>query len=107
MIDTIAEVIEKQNKDEHSFLIFDQQENLQGVLHATFLKDAIKSKNENDLVEKYLSPNFEFVSADTNVKELYFTLQKNGYSILPVIMHGVIIGVIDRTAYVQFTQKRN
>ena len=106
LTDTIEEVLQKKGEHENSFLIFNKEESLQGVLHATFLKDAIKSKNEDDFVEKYLSPNFEYLSVDRNVKDLYFTLQKNGYSILPVIEHGEIIGVIDRTALVDLIKGR-
>jgi Zn-dependent protease len=99
--DTIDQVSTKKMGHENSFLIFDQEENLVGVLHATFLKDALKRNKGTEVVSTYLSTNFEILPYDIKIKSVYYKMQNAGYSILPVFKNDQIIGVIDRSGFVK------
>jgi len=99
--DSIDQVRSRKLENENSFLIFDKDDNIAGVLHATFLKDAIKRNKGAEKVATYLSTNFEIIPYDIKIEAVYYKMQNTGYSILPVFKNDQIIGVVDRTGFVE------
>lgn len=82
---------------EKNFLVFDQQDNLAGVLHELFIREAIKKNDLEAPVGAYLSNRYEPISKTTLLEEVLKKMQLHGYSILPVIEEGNLVGVVDVT----------
>ncbi len=81
---------------EASFLIENEDGKINRVLHREFLEEAQKQQDFYAPIQKYSSPTFEFVQSTEPLKNLIYRIQDKGYSILPVIREGRLVGVIDR-----------
>ena len=92
---------------EHDFLVEDGQGNLVGVLHEEFILDAMKNKDFMSPVSHYVSLKLEPISLTLNLKELFYKLQNQGYSILPVYHDGQVVGVVDRRTLNNFIRIHN
>lgn len=91
--------------NEKSFLVFDQFNNLAGVLHELFIREAIRKKDDLAPVAEYLSINYEGVQTTASLNELLRKMQQHGYSILPVYFETELVGVIDVTMMNNFLRK--
>ncbi|MEN0048148.1 MAG: site-2 protease family protein [Bacteroidota bacterium] len=96
--DTIRTAITVSNiKKERDFLVFNDREQVVGMLHALFMKEA---EEQNDLeapVMLYMTQLFDYVKITDSVLHVFKKMQANSYAILPVVEEGKIVGVIDRT----------
>lgn len=79
---------------ERNLLIFEDNQPL-GVLHELFIVEAIKKNDLSAEVSKYMSNRFEIIPPEMNLKILIQKVQSNGYSILPVMEDGILLGVVD------------
>lgn len=95
-------ITELQKGTEQSFLVFNEHERIEGVLHQEFILEAIKEKAHQEAVYNYVSPRFEYISPNETLKSIYYKIQGKGYSILPVLEQGNIVGVIDRQGLNRF-----
>lgn len=93
--DTIQTVLTSKHDFEKNFLIFDDDENVVGVLHEAFLKEAIKRKDQQATLWQYRSPKFEGIGVEHSLRYVYAKMQEFGYSILPVYENARLVGVID------------
>ena len=80
---------------EKNFLVFDENENIVGVLHELFILEAIKSKDEQEPVVEYMSDKFEMVNPEMSLQALITRMRGKGYSILPVYKNDELSGVVD------------
>jgi len=80
---------------EKNFLVLDEDRKMQGVLHELFVIDAMKKKDLDGPVAEYISQRYELIAPNDNLKSVIERVQKEGYSILPVVEEDEIIGVID------------
>lgn len=94
-----------QQGSEKSFLIYNHEHQLQGVLHELFLRQ-IRFRNPSDPVSHWTSSQFEFITDDMSTQHILGLMQKNGYSILPVIRDGQVVGVVDRNDLLNFIYKK-
>lgn len=82
---------------EDSFLVFDDDEGIAGVLHKLHLHEAIKQGDQYSQLSKYLSAHWEPVDPEMKLIALFQKFQSGDYIILPVIDEtGRILGVVDR-----------
>ena len=87
---------------EKEFLVFDEKETVVGVLHQLFVQEAIDKNDANALIAQYASPAFEEIAPDESLKRIFEKTREKGYSILPVVENGVIVGVVDRRTFNDF-----
>jgi len=80
---------------EKNLLVFDQEDRPVGVLHELFILESIKKENLSAPVLQYMSARFESIPPEIRLKEVVQKIQKHGYSILPVMSEGRLLGVID------------
>lgn len=80
---------------EKSFLVFDENEKVIGVLHEMFILEAIKKKDLESSALEYMSESFEEVKPEISLQTLVFIMREKGYSILPVVEDDQLKGVID------------
>ena len=91
--------------EEKSFLVFNRLDQLMGVIHELFLKEAPDRFQPGDPVSKLLSTRFEYIDPKATLQHIFQLMQQKGYSILPVWNEGQIIGVIDRRDVMRFIKK--
>ncbi len=99
-------IVLTQKGEEKDFLVFDRNGNMHGVLHEEFVQDAIKNNAKKELVSHYTSSNYEAVGTNINLKQLFLLFQRKGYSIIPVISQGLMVGVVDRRQLNQFIRSK-
>ncbi|MEL6942973.1 MAG: site-2 protease family protein [Bacteroidota bacterium] len=96
--DTIRTAITVSNiKKEKDFLVFNEHEQVIGMLHSLFMREA---EEQNDLeapVVVYMTQLFDYVRITDSLLHVFKKMQSNSYAILPVVENGKIVGVIDRT----------
>jgi Zn-dependent protease/predicted transcriptional regulator len=91
--------------DEKSFIVFNQLNQVVGVIHELFLTNLDSRFAESDSIRNILSSKFEFISPEMPVIRLFHLMQESGYSILPVLANGLIVGVVDRKDVMNFIRK--
>jgi len=105
--DPIQKVLDVFNSTpEKSFLVYNVEHQLEGVLHELFLRQ-IKFQNPTEPIGMLVSQQFEYVQEDMRVQQVLEIMQKNGYSILPVTKDNQITGVVDRNDLLRFLYKKN
>lgn len=102
MEDAIQEI---KTGSEKSFLVFDENEQISGVLHELFIREAIRKNDIFAPVAEYLSINYEAIQTDTSLNALLRKMQQHGYSILPVYFESELVGVIDVSMMNEFLRK--
>ncbi|NND07189.1 MAG: site-2 protease family protein [Saprospiraceae bacterium] len=91
----VIDLVEK--GEEKDFVVLNEWHNVVGVLHEEFILAAKQANAGDAYVEDYLSDRFEEVPDHLDLKVLFHLFQHRGYSIIPVMEIGRMIGVIDRT----------
>ena len=91
--------------EERSFLVFNQFNQIEGVIHELFLNSAEKHFQSQDQIRTIQSSRFEFVTHDLPLKDLFKLMQEKGYSIVPVFNENGLIGVVDRNDLMKFVKK--
>lgn len=96
--DVMGLVMDKLMKnEEHHFLVFDfLSGQLLGVLEEEAILKAIKNKDKQSSVTKYLRTEFYYLNAASSLKEVFLSFQSNNYGILPVLKDNRIMGVLDK-----------
>jgi Zn-dependent protease len=80
---------------EQSFLVFDMQENLMGVLEESAIIDSLKKRDYSTSIANYYIPDWESVHPDESLKYIYHLIYQKGHTILPVTNDSGLVGVID------------
>ncbi len=101
-IQTVVSVIDITK--EQNFVIVNELEQVVGVLHQEFLQEAIQQQELNAPVMLYMSQHYRTISPDMSIKSVLEIFQEEGYSILPVIQEGRLVGVLDQVHLIQFVQ---
>jgi Zn-dependent protease len=101
-IQTVISVIDITK--EQNFVIVNELEQVVGVLHQEFLQEAIQQQELNAPVMLYMSQHYRTISPDMSIKSVLEIFQEEGYSILPVIQEGRLVGVLDQVHLIQFVQ---
>lgn len=90
---------------ERNFLVFDEWQNLVGILTEEQLLEAAKQGEDGQnppLAGQLFNPGFEAILATDSLKSLFPKMQWKGYRILPVYDKGKLVGVVDRSALNNF-----
>lgn len=90
---------------ERNFLVFDEWQNLVGILTEEQLLEAAKQGENGQnppLAGQLFNPGFEAILATDSLKSLFPKMQWKGYRILPVYDKGKLVGVVDRSALNNF-----
>lgn len=87
---------------EHNFLVFDQWQNLVGVLPEERILEAAKGQQEGTMAGQLVTTRFESVLASDSLKSLFPKMQWKGYPLLPVYDKGKLVGVVDKNALNNF-----
>jgi len=105
--DTIktAQTVSEIKKEKH-FLVFNEKEQIIGVLHNMFLEEAIKVNDLEAPVAVYMSQHFAVVNASSNLYQIFSLMQREGFSILPVLEDGKITGVVDKEMMEAYFRKK-
>lgn len=94
---SVAEITKEQN-----FVVVNEEDQVVGVLHQQFLQEAMKQNDWQSPVMLYMSKHYQTVSPQTNVKDALALFQREGYSILPVLEEGKLIGVVEQTQFLLY-----
>jgi Zn-dependent protease len=92
---------------ESDFLVFDDAEQLRGVLQDEDILDAAKNKQYEAIVSTYMTPNYLKASPFESIKEVYNRMLQSGQYLLPVMDNGQLLGVIDMTMLQNFIKIQN
>jgi stage IV sporulation protein FB len=84
------------HNNEKSFLVFNPQEVLTGVIIAPAMDFVFKENKIHDEVLRYMHPLPTAVSPNLALKDLYEMMTKQKLFILPVVEEGKLIGLVDR-----------
>ncbi|MCB9286192.1 MAG: site-2 protease family protein [Lewinellaceae bacterium] len=91
---------------ERNFLVFDEWQNLVGVLPEERILDAAKKEREGEqhsiLAGQLVNNRFESILASDSLKSLFPKMQWKGHRILPVYDKGKLVGVVDKNALNNF-----
>ncbi|MCB0593820.1 MAG: site-2 protease family protein [Lewinellaceae bacterium] len=91
---------------EHNFLVFDEWQNLVGILPEERILEAAKQEQEGSgqplLAGQLASHRFEAILASDSLKSLFPKIQWKGHRILPVYDKGKLVGVVDKNALNNF-----
>lgn len=81
---------------EKDFLVFNEAQQLQGVLSEDAILKAIQTQAFNQPVEHFMHPNFKTLSPHDSLKTAYGEVHWHGYNICPVFDENQqLLGVID------------
>ncbi len=91
---------------ERNFLVFDEWQNLLGILPEEKLLEAVKNQEEQGsnppLAGQLVNTRFEAILASDSLKSLFPKMQWKGYRVLPVYEKGKLVGVVDKSALNNF-----
>ncbi len=94
--DPISRPFDLVNKGlEKNFLVFNEANEICGTLDENDVINAMKNKNENNLVSEFYKKEFVTINAENTLRAAYTKMMESNYNILPVIEQGQIVGVID------------
>ncbi|MEL6922955.1 MAG: M50 family metallopeptidase [Bacteroidota bacterium] len=80
---------------EKSFLVFDENDQLTGVVHQQQIKAAQQEGKIDQVVGEFMMERPPMLSPNDNLRLVFQTMQKNNNWLLPVASDGAIVGVID------------
>ncbi len=102
--DTISMAIAQLRQGlEHHFLVFDEWQNLLGVLSERELLEAAKQEEGPErVVGQLVSKKYEALLPTDSLKSIFPKMQWRGYHILPVYEGGKLVGVVDEQALHNF-----
>ena len=95
---------------EKYFLVFDDWQNLQGVLAEQQIMEALKKNFLQFPIRDYAQEEYEYLLPTDTLKTVLGIMQEKEYKILPIYEKGRIIGVIDISGlnhFLQIQQKTN
>lgn len=102
---SIQEVLESNNNEPKNYLVFDRNsEEVVGVLFHHFLEYAVKEKDLEAPVQKYLSNSWEQLSSHYPLDNAVTLFQLRGYGVVPIVEHGELIGQLDMFAINRFVR---
>ena len=90
---------------EKNFVVVDQFGAVKGIIPEQAVTKAKEQSDGQAPVEKYWIEKFEAVSDRSSARTLLQLFQSDGYSILPVISFGQLIGVVDRRDFSAYLQR--
>lgn len=85
-----------QIKKEKNFVVVDEVGRIIGVLHSLFLQEAVEQEDFQAPVMLYMSQHYNCLSSQANLRDALALFQKEGYSIMPVLKEGQLVGVIEQ-----------
>ncbi len=92
---SISEVADIKNNQAKNYLVFDRNDQVTAVLFHQFILHAIKEKDLDAPIEKYLSHNWEALSIHYPLDHAIILFQRRGYGIVPIQDNGQLIGQLD------------
>jgi signal-transduction protein with cAMP-binding, CBS, and nucleotidyltransferase domain len=92
---------------ESDFLVFDDEQQLRGVLQDEDILDAAKNKHYEAIVSTYMTPNYLQATPFESIKDVYDRMLQSGQYLLPVMDDGQILGVIDMNMLQNFIKVQN
>ncbi len=96
-------VNEWQRGSEKDFLVFDETENLKGILTEKTILQAIKTKSLEQPIEEFMRSDYESLVPEDELKQAFALIQWHGYNICPVYNSDQeLIGVVDATMLQNF-----
>lgn len=99
------DIIRHYKSGEHNFLVFDTSEKLIGAIPELFVKDVIKSGQNNKIAGDLYTHKVTTVSPDITLEELIALMKREGFAIVGIEPEdGKITGVLDRHRIEQYLQ---
>lgn len=92
---------------ESDFLVFDDADQLRGVLQDEDILDAAKNKQYDAMVSSYMTPNFLKTQPFESIKDVYNRMLQSGQYLLPVLDGDNLLGVIDMTMLQNFIKMQS
>lgn len=96
-VHSVSEITKEQN-----FVVVNEVDQVIGVLHHQFLEEAIQQEDLQSPVMLYMSQHYQLVTRQTSVKDSLELFQREGYSILPVVEEGKLIGVVEQSRFLAY-----
>lgn len=105
--DTIrTAVVVKGIKKEDNFLVVNEEQQVVGVLHKAFIDEAQKQEDTHAEVQYYMNQLFEPIDQSNSLLDTAQMMQKNGFTIVPVLEEGNLIGVLDEKSINEYLSTR-
>lgn len=90
-----------------AFLVLNGEESVVGVVTQNDIIHGLSEKGKNVPVNEMMQVNFEVLDPDMLVNGVYSMMRQKSYSLLPVVLHGRLIGALDQDNIVEFVIIRN
>lgn len=101
--DAVRGLLEVQASD---FLVMENNE-VVGTLDRNRIIKALAEKGKSITVQEVMNSKVEFVTPDMPLDQLFTSWARNGTSLHPVVDHGRLIGVVDRSNILEFILIKN
>ncbi len=82
-------------KKEDNFIVVNENDEVVGVLHQAFIEEAEKQEDTQSEVIHHMNQLFQPVEHNAPLLETAQMMQKNGFTIVPIVQEGKVIGVLD------------
>ncbi len=92
---------------EHNFLIFDDWQNLKGILTEAQIQKAVEHQQLDSAVLTFATNGFMPLLAGDTLRHALEQMQHTGYTMLPVYENDKIVGVLDYQAIHRFLRKQS
>ncbi len=92
---------------EHNFLVFDDWQNLKGILTEAQIQKAVEHQQLDDTILAFATNSFMPLLASDTLRYALEQMQGTGYAMLPVYENDKIVGVLDYHAIHRFLRKRS
>ena len=80
---------------EKNFLIYDELDQLSGVLYEKDILQAMKNGNEDKTINDFYNREYDTINSENSLRAAYNKMMSSGFNILPVTENNQIVGVID------------
>ncbi|MEM0994335.1 MAG: site-2 protease family protein [Bacteroidota bacterium] len=94
-----------QLKKEKNFVVVDEIGRVIGVLHSLFLQEAIEQEDFQAPIMLYMSQHYNCLSSQASLRDALVHFQREGYSIMPILTEGKLVGVIEQEDVKQYLTK--
>ncbi len=92
---------------EKNFLVFDEQEELCGVLEKRDIQLAVQRKDGlKEIVKHHVKPFYGAVLMGDKLKSIYERMNNPGARVLPVYSEGNLIGIVDLFGLNDYMKKK-
>ncbi len=92
---------------EHNFLVFDDWQNLKGILTEAQIQKAVEHQQLDDTVLTFATNSFMPLLASDTLRYALEQMQGTGYAMLPVYENDKLVGVLDYHAIHRFLRRQS